>query len=321
MNYLTFLPWVFTSYMFRVNLWLSLFKWFVIFISNTFLLFSLQLKADELTVVYPVVKPPYDEIFNQIRDGIAEGFPGQISELKLANKFETEFVKKQIKTHKVIALGKGGWIVAKQINQSKSVVVGALPIQPDELSGISLVASPKSLFSSLKSLAPTVKKIIVLYSSSSSWNVEQAKNDAIQMEYQLEAIRVNNIQEAVQAYDNLFSVTNLADTAIWLPLDPITANDKIIVPIILEKAWSHKVVVFSSKPNHARRGALFAAVPDNKFIGMELVNLLNQLDVQQKPIVKPMKVIKLAVNLRTAAHLGLNYSNKQKANFAFTFPE
>ncbi len=282
---------------------------------------SVQSKADELTVIYPVVKAPYDQIFNQIRDGISAEFNGDINEIRLPGQFLAAQVVDEIKTQKVIALGKGGWIVAKQIYQHQPVVVGALPIKPNGISGVSLVASPGSLFEPLQDLAPQVKTITVVYTPASIWNIRDAVNDAAKLGYELKSIQVNNIQQAVQAYENLFEGNNLSNQAIWLPLDPVTANDKVIVPAILEKAWAKKMVVFSSKPTHAQRGALFSAVPDNKQLGQQLIRLLDKVSNQPESIVTPLDTIKLAVNLRTAAHLGFNYSKHLKAEFALTFPD
>jgi len=109
--------------------------------------------------------------------------------------------------------------------------------------------------------------------------------------------------------------------AIWLPLDPVTANEKIVVPTILEKAWNNKMVVFSSKPAHAKRGALFSALPNNELLGQQLANLIKPVNYQSTPsTVKTLDSIKLAVNLRTAAHLGFDYNSKERSQFALTFP-
>ncbi len=275
---------------------------------------------DKLTIIYPDVKAPYNKIFNQIKKGIYAEFNGDIIEQKLPAQFNAFEISNDITTDKVIALGQRGWIVAKQIYKQKPVVVGALPIKPNGISGVSLVASPNVLFESLKELAPNITTITVLYTPSSSWIIDQATQEALMKGLMLNPIKVSNIKEAVKKYDELFMNENLKDHAIWLPLDPITADEKLIVPIILEKAWLKKIVVFSSKPTHAKRGALFSAVPDNELLGKQLARMVNKLSKKPQSIVTPLNDIKLAVNLRTAAHLGFNYTSSTRSHFAFTFP-
>ncbi|MEY8214598.1 MAG: hypothetical protein RPR97_08965, partial [Colwellia sp.] len=110
--------------------------------------------------------------------------------------------------------------------------------------------------------------------------------------------------------------------AIWLPLDRISSNDKVTLPFVLKKAWSKEVVVFSSKPSHAKRGALFSTYPDNFSLGEHLFTMVQELEKQpdQKDF-SPLQSTLLAVNLRTAAHLGLKYSAKQQQLFKLTFPK
>jgi putative ABC transport system substrate-binding protein len=282
--------------------------------------FNCQLSAETLTIIYPDVDAPYDIIFNQIKSGIASEFKGEIIEIKLPVKFDNTEVVNSIITDKVIALGKRGWIIAKQIYKIKPVVVGALPIKPNGISGVSLMASPEVLFNTLKELAPAVKTITVLYSKNSSWLIEKAKFEAQSQGFNLNPIQVDDIREAVQKYDEIFANKNSEHHAIWLPLDPVTADDKIIVPVILEKAWENKMVVFSSKPTHAKRGALFSAVPDNELLGHQLAKMVNKISKKPQSVVTPMHDIKLAVNLRTAAHLGFAYNASTRSTFALTFP-
>lgn len=275
---------------------------------------------DKVTVLYPDVGAPYDVIFNQINVGIASEFNGSVTKIKLPKTFDAKKISSTIKTNKVIALGKGGWTVAKQIYKDKPVVVGALPIKPNGISGVSLMASPEILFESLKELAPQVKTITVVYTDASAWIIDKAKQQAQNQGFLLNPIKVVDIRDAVKKYDELFDNKALEHQALWLPLDPITANDKVIVPTILEKAWANKMVVFSSKPTHAKRGALFSAVPDNELLGKQLAKMVNDISEKPKSLVTPLNDIKLAVNLRTAAHLGFNYGTSTTSGFALTFP-
>ncbi len=292
---------------------------FIIFILLSTCLFA---HGEQLTVVYPNVKAPYDKIFEQIIQGISKEFNGDVIHLQLPNEFNAEAIAKTITTDKVIALGNRGMRIAKQIYQEKQVVVGALPLTPSAISGVSLMAAPSVLFDSLKTLAPQVTTVTVLYTSASTWIVDIARQEALARKITFNAQKVDDIRTAVEAYSKVFEQGNLEHTAIWLPIDPITANDKVIVPVILEKAWENKMAVFSSKPNHAKRGALFSAIPDNELLGTQLVRLMKKIaSGSNASLVKPLEKVNLAVNLRTAAHLGYKYSANERAGFALTFPK
>ncbi|GLX80309.1 hypothetical protein tinsulaeT_36490 [Thalassotalea insulae] len=287
-----------------------------------FLCFFNKAYSEQLTVVYPEVKAPYDAIFEQIIQGVSNEFGDDIIHLKLPNQFDVAQIAQQITTQKVIALGKRGLRVARKIYQEKQVVVGALPIRPSDISGVSLMTAPDLLFDALKELAPQVTTINVFYTAASTWIIDIAQQEAHSRGLTVNAQKVDDLRTAVTAYNKLFEQGELKNTAIWLPIDPITANEKIIVPVILEKAWENKMPVFSAKPSHAKRGALFSAIPNNEFLGGQLVRLLNTLSHSpNQSTVSPLKGVKLAVNLRTAAHLGYNYSATKRADFAITFPK
>jgi putative ABC transport system substrate-binding protein len=80
-------------------------------------------------------------------------------------------------------------------------------------------------------------------------------------------------------------------------------------------------VVFSSTPAHAKRGVLFSTFPDNQAMGEHLLRMVNELHhaVPLKARIEPLKSLQLAVNLRTAARLGIRYEPDQLASFSLTF--
>jgi len=284
----------------------------------------------KLTVIYPEVDAPNDATFSQIIQGIRAEFKGQIIPLRIPRNFDVKQVSKNVFTSQVIILGKRGVSIANEFYQEKLVVIGALPLIPTHLSGVSLMASPTVLFETLGELAPQINIINVVYSASSAWLIENAKIVAKSKGYILKAILVDDLKMAVKTYNNLFEKNTSENVAIWLPLDPITTNEQIILPTLLEKAWKKKIVVFSSKPTHAKRGALFSALPDNMGLGKQLIKLMSVLNSNNViknsknnnlVVVKPLNAIKLAVNLRTAAHLGYNYQPYLLSRFSQTFPK
>ena len=283
-----------------------------------------------MAIFYPEAKEPYRSIYQEIIAGTKEAINNQqheieLTEFLLTKNFSAQDIQQQLtelKINKVIVLGRLGFKLAKALPKQFQVVSGALPITPNSISGISLIADPAYLFNYLEQVAPSVKRIHVAHSKRSDWLIKLAKIAAKEKGLQLNAHKVNNTKEAVEYYQKLFESDISMEDAIWLPTDRIASHDKITLPLILEKAWSREVVVFSSKPSHAKRGALFSTYPDNFALGQHLFDMVQEL--AQQPEQKSFAALTstlLAVNLRTAAHLGLKYSSEQQQQFKLTFPE
>lgn len=277
--------------------------------------------AKNLTIVYPKLQPPFDAIYHQINKGIVDYYDGQnITYLRLPLDFNAEEVINNLESDRVIALGRVGYLLAKELYKTKPVIVGAVPIKPNGVSGVSLVTDPAMLFDRLTTLAPNINKVNVVYSPLSEWVIEFARERAKVYNLELNAVRVNNVSEAIKFYENVIS-SNEKNSAIWLPFDPITVNEKAILPSLLEKAWINKIVIFSSNPTHAKKGALFSALPNNFDLGVQLAKMVDKLAENKKKLgVRPLSQVDMAVNLRTATHLGYQYDLNTKESFSATFP-
>ncbi len=297
---------------------------------------------NKIAIFYPQAKEPYRSIYQEIINGSIQAAKQNQQDVSfeqfiIEKNFDSEKIIQQLEDkniYKVIVLGRSGWKLAKKLsiltklepNQEPSkrfqVVSGALPISPNGISGISLIADPAYLFNYLEQVAPNVKHIHVAYSKKSAWLIELAKVAAEEKGFTLDIEKVANTAEAIAFYQQLFDSGISQKDAIWLPLDRVSSHDKITLPLILEKAWAKEVVVFSSKPSHAKRGALFSTYPDNFALGKHLFTMVQELDQQpeQKNFAALTSTL-LAVNLRTAAHLGLKYSSEQQQLFKLTFPQ
>lgn len=293
---------------------------------------------NKIAIFYPKAKEPYNSIYQNIIAGSIESANQDkqkviIEKFIITKNFDSKIIALDLKSkniYKIIVLGRSGWKLAKALakiendNAQKAfhVVSGALPITPNGVSGISLITDPNYLFDYLSQVAPNVTKVHVAYSKKSTWLINLAKEAASTKNLSLNLKLVTNTAEAIAFYQHIFNSGVSNKDAIWLPLDRISSHDKITLPLILEKAWVKEVVVFSSKPSHAKRGALFSTYPDNFSLGKHLFTMLQ--DLEHQPLQKNFSTLKstrLAVNLRTAAHLGLKYSSEQQQQFKLTFPQ
>lgn len=287
------------------------------------------LASNTIAVFYPDSKEPYKSIYQDIISGsrnISSGRhpPTILKPFILHKNFNIDTIAQNLRNeniNKVIVLGRLGYKLAKKLPKEFSVVSGALPISPNGVSGISLISDPDYLFKYLMQVAPDVKRVHIAYSKRSQWIIDLAIPAAKKHGLELNLHKVANTKEAVMFYQQLFKSNVSKQDAIWLPLDRISSHDKITLPIVLEKAWAKDIVVFSSKPSHAKRGVLFSTYPDNFVLGEDLFNMLDDLAKQpEQKRFAALSSLKLAVNLRTAAHLGLKYSSEQQQNFKLTFP-
>lgn len=280
---------------------------------------------DVLSVVYPDVPSPYDQIFSEIIRGIESEYDGDINTLSLEKSdsvSETVSWVEKENTNMLIALGSRGYRVAKQISLDTPTVIGALPIRPNGMSGVSLLADPAVLFNTLRELAPQIRTVHVVYSPENRWLIELAEAQASNLGLALNNIEVKSVKNAAVSYETLLSSIDPATDAVWLPLDRYTAHEQAILPNLLEKSWEQNLVLFSSKPEHAKRGALFSLFPDHFALGKQLVKMVTKMHAEKESQgVIPLKEMKLAVNLRTAAHLGLDYETQKKEQFHLTFPQ
>jgi putative tryptophan/tyrosine transport system substrate-binding protein len=281
-------------------------------------------------VFYPESKEPYRSIYQEIVSGTLKANSVSdntfnIEEFILTSAFDAEKIAQELREkgiNRVIVLGRQGFKLAKKLPEQFNIVSGALPIAPNGISGISLISDPANLFDYLVQVAPQVKIIHLAYSTKSEWLIEHAKKAAIKRGLIINLKKVSSTKEAIEFYNNLFDSNISKKDAIWLPLDRISSHDKITLPIILEKAWTREIVVFSSKPSHAKRGVLFSTYPDNFALGKHLFEMVNKLAKKPKKIkFIPLTSMQLAVNLRTAAHLGIKYSAEQQQKFKLTFPQ
>lgn len=290
-----------------------------------FLLCPLAMARDTLAVIYPEVSSPANRVFNEIISAIEAHYPHRVLKRPITEQESPNesiaWINEQ-KPEMLIALGKRGYKIAKRVRLDTPVAIGALPLKPNGVSGISLLAEPDVLFKSLKKLAPNIKTINAVSSPGIRWLMAIADEQAESLGLQFNNIEVKNIKEAITTYDQLLINIDTHSEALWLPNDKITAHEQVILPRLLETSWEQNVVLFSSKATHVKRGVLFSVVPDNIALGKQLVDMVIKIhQTKQETGIIPQQNMKLAVNLRTAAHLGYDYKSQQKELFHLTFPQ
>lgn len=297
-------------------------------------LYPLHLQAEQaiIGVIYPQMRDPYRGVFEAIISGMESTIDHRIRRLELSedsgysSKAVLEWVKKEkIKT--VVALGKQGLDSAKALPAEVNVIIGAVLTPPEPelgVGGIVLAPAPERLFEWLTLLAPRVKKVTVVYNPDlNGWLMEYAREAARKHELILNALPAQDLRSAAQLYRDLVETGLGAEHAIWLPQDSYTVDQQTTLPMLLKASWDQEFIVFSSNPAHVKRGALFGLYPDNVDMGKRLGRLAIKVDGEEqvkKFAIEPLMDLLIAVNVRTADHLQLNFGKNLVETFDLTFP-
>ena len=304
----------------------------LIYLVGLFSTIASAAQSPVIAVLYPELEEPYRGVFSSIIEGIQAQSKVGVRLLSIGDGADISQLPGSASLNDVsviIALGRTGLAAAEHWRGKVPIVVGALLLTPDKnergLSGISLAAAPDLLLERLHQLAPSVKRVHVIYSPrTSEWLVEIARNTAGKFNFQLRTYRSDDIKSSALIYRDILNKSRPGEDAIWLLPDPVAVDNKITFPLLLRGAWNNNVLLFSSNPAHVKRGALFAMFPDNKLMGVSLEKMAESYfgddAADMRNTVLPLRDLQAAINVRTADHMGLSLSNEERKDYALIFP-
>lgn len=289
-------------------------------------------KAPSVAVVYPEVRDPYRGVFLEIAHGMEEELGESVSHYVLDDRQNS--AEQLISTLKndgidvVVTLGRAGLSMAKPLSSAFPVVIGAAIIRPDEtpqgITGISLTPAPEALFDHLKRLVPEIKQVTVVYDPrQTAWEIVNAEQAAKERGFSLKVQPADNIRTSSGLFRQFLLEIKDNSIALWLPRENTAMDEQSLLPVVLKEAWDKNFVVFSSNLDHVRKGALFSLYPDNFGMGRSLASLAQQqaqTGTAKTDTIRPLRDLLVAVNLRTAEHLGLHFSSQTQREFAMVFP-
>lgn len=286
--------------------------------------------ANGIAVIYPDIGEPYRSVFIQIINGIEDKTKGRVANFAVGPNVDVGELNNSLRqqdTRVVIALGRQGVKVASALDSNIGVVAGGVLTAPDnELRNLqvnSLSPDPALLFSRLKGVMPKVHRVFTVYDSrQNEWMMRLAREAALAQGLELVAYEAQDLRSAMHAYQEILAAVNSSKDALWLPLDSTTVEDSTVLPMVLKESWDRNLTVFSSNFGHVRRGVLFSLYPNNVELGRYLagsaLSLLTSGGNDASSML-PLREVLMAINLRTAKHLGVNTSRSQ--NFDMSFPE
>ncbi|MDD2914017.1 MAG: ABC transporter substrate binding protein [Gallionella sp.] len=283
-----------------------------------------------IAVIYPDIGEPYRTVFTQIIGGIEDNTKIPVAKYTVGQNTDIAELKNSLRQQNikvVIALGRQGMKIATTLDRNIGVVVGGVIASPEEemrdLPVNSLSPDPVLMFSHLKVLMPDARRVFAVYDPrQNGWLMRRAKEAAHAQGVELVTYEVQDLRGAVRIYQDIFAAADNRRDALWLLPDSTTAEESSVLPLVLHESWNRKLAVFSSSFGHVRRGVLFSLYPDNAGLGRHLsasaLEFLASGKYEERGMILLRDVL-VAINLRTANHLGLKAMRRQ--DFDMVFPE
>jgi len=284
-----------------------------------------------IAVVYPDIGEPYRSIFSSIIEGIEDKAKGTVPAFAIGANPNTQNLAAELRRQNiqvVIALGRNGLRATAGLDRDISVLVGGVISMPEsEMQGTavhSMAPDPALLLERLRGLLPSIRRVFVVYDPrQNTWLIRLARDAAKTLGLELVAQEAQDLKTAMRIYQEDLANADPKRDAIWLPQDSVTVEESATLPFVLQEAWSRSLVVFSSSVGHVKRGALFSLYPDNVELGRNLARhaLSHMSSGGQMRAVVPLKEVLMAVNLRTAAHVGVNLAGRPQSAFDMVYPD
>ncbi|MEO6697297.1 MAG: ABC transporter substrate binding protein [Gammaproteobacteria bacterium] len=277
-----------------------------------------------LAVIIPEMSAPYGEIFSEIVKGIERRAGGRVTRVTLKPDTELYALQNRLQEQPIdaiIALGWRGVEAAEKLDGGWPVIAGAAILNPATLhpgvSGITLRTDPDVALSRLEAFVPEIQRVHRVYLEGNySCLAEQAREAAGLLDLKLfdYPVSIPTMSARMQAYRELLAKGLDQHDAIWLCDDVFDAEGEVILEFLLEFAWKNRLVLFSENPAHAKRGALFAFLPDYARLGERLADMaLERLQQPEKSTaVVPLSDVSLLINVRTAEHLSISVARRSR---------
>ncbi len=283
-----------------------------------------------IAVIYPDIGEPYRSVFKQIIEGIEDKAKGRVTSFAVganSNASELSDSLRRSDTKVVIALGRQGVKATSGLDGDIDVVVGGVLSSPEggarKQQVNTLSPDPALLFSRLKGMMPKVRRIFTVYDPrQNEWLMDLAKEGARAQGLELVTYQAQDLRSAMLAYQEILASADSVRDALWLPQDSTTVEESNVLPLVLQESWAGNLAVFSSSFSHVKRGVLFSLYPDNVELGRHLAGSALSILADGRrgeSSMSPLREVLMAVNLRTAKHLGLSTGRLQ--SFDMAFPE
>jgi len=284
-----------------------------------------------VAAIYPDIGEPFRGVFTKMIEGIEDQLGAPVHTFAVGSSGAQDLVAdlRRQNVRVVVALGRNGLKAATSLEPPVPIVAGGVLSVPESdalqtLTIHSLAPDPALLFAQLKRLTPGVRRIMVVHDpKQNAWLMKLARDAARGHDLDITVHEAADLQSAIRYYQDTFASADPRHDALWLPQDSTTVDDSAVLPLVLQESWNRGFAVFSSSVAHVKRGALFSLFPDNLELGRSLGRSVQQALSSTGRMMRgviPLKEVLVAVNVRTANHLGIPLTGRQQS-FDLVFPE
>lgn len=283
-----------------------------------------------VAVLYPETNPPYRQIFADVLDGIERELTVETVRVRaLPEAPEGADLRRWLDQQApavVITLGRVPTETYERIGPNIPYVVGALDASPQtrpNVAGVGLAVDPALLFATLQRLSPATRRVWVVFDPARDrWLIDLARPAAAALHLTVQPLEATDLREAARQFLYILETAEPATDALWLVADTAVVDSETILPLLVERGWNRRLVIFSNSLLHAKRGTLFALYPDNVRLGRRLAELaLRRLgDAGARSGIEPLRAVKRVLNLKIAAHLELGVTQDIERQFDLVLP-
>jgi putative ABC transport system substrate-binding protein len=270
--------------------------------------------ADPVLVLYPEAPDPYRQAFDQIMTGIARTVGGPVNRRKVTPDMSPAHIQawldRQERQTPVVILGQqteNVQAISQRHPNRYRLFVGGLIALPQEVPwpGVSLMIDPALFLQTLHEILPSMRHVIAFYHARDREWAPLVQQAAASRGVRVETVAITDAISAVRQITAVLKTLDPATTALWFATNTLDLDTELLFPFVLEQAWEQKIVVFSETITHAKRGFLFALYPNYIEVGAELGQRIRQDPAGQNAEFTLTYAANLALNRRTARHLGL----------------
>jgi len=266
-------------------------------------------------ILYPDARAPYGKVYQDIVKGVMAAFKGPTAAEIIGRDYDPQNFSQavaRINPDLLLALGRESVRQATAASKRPPIFVGAIPGSIEGFAGVSMTPDVRLVLDKLLLLAPDVKNVhVVTMPGIATAELLIASEFLANTGKNLIKVEASSVTQAAESYRKITDRATPSD-AIWI-LQGDKLVDSTLLSVLLDAAWAKHFIIFSSNPNHVRRGTLFAVFPDNYRMGEQIGVLANKHLTDPgsvPPALEPLRHVLLGVNQRTVNHLGLNLTDR-----------
>jgi|GEM_PF-644437 len=212
----------------------------------------------------------------------------------------------------IITIGPEASLLAKKLVKDIPVIFCMVPdhskygLSGNNITGVSLLLPLKTQLTILKSIAPNIRNVGVIYNPKLSKNTFNDLNKkAVELGLVLVPVLVDEVEEVVSSIQAFQGKVD----AIFLFPDPTVVSSVDVVKEIIKFAFEKKISLFGIGEEMVKEGALISINPEYTAIGQQVARIAQDIIKQNlKPGLIPVadpESVSIALNITTAKRIGV----------------